>query len=227
MIVPKISPMCLFDTKRAAMALIALLLVTGCTTVKETNPARTATEQLLISTAADRAAANLVTQIPKGAKTFVDAAYFEGTDSKYAIGAVRGSLLQQGVVLADDKKSADVVVEIRAGALSTDQKETLVGIPSFTVPVPFASTGLTTPEIAFYKSEEQKGVAKFAANTYNAQGWALSTPQQDAQYGFSHNTKHTILVFFSWDSNDAVPKEDDVVTRSLRVTNINAGRDQP
>ncbi len=209
--------------KTAVTFLILCIALAGCTTIKETNPARTATEELLISTAADRAAAKLALQIPKNAKTFVDASYFEGTDSKYATGAIRGSLLQQGVKLADDKKTADIIIEIRAGALSTDQKETLVGIPSFTVPVPFASSGLTTPEIAFYKAEEQKGVAKFAANAYNAQGWGLGTPQQDAEYGYSHNTKHTVLIFFSWDDNDAVPKEDDIVSRNLKLDNEKVG----
>jgi len=201
---------------------LLLLLVATCTTTKQSSPPRTATEELLISTAADRAAAKLALQIPKNAKVFVDASNFDGTDSKYAIGAIRGSLLQHGLVLADDKKTADVIIEIRAGALSIDQKQMLIGIPSFTVPVPFASTGLTTPTIAFYETDTQKGVAKFAANAYNDKGFALSKPTADMEYGLSHDTKHILLIFFSWENNDAVPQDDDITNQGLSPTNTSS-----
>jgi hypothetical protein len=38
----------------AALAALALPWANGCTTMRQTDPARTATEQLLLSTAADR-----------------------------------------------------------------------------------------------------------------------------------------------------------------------------
>jgi len=185
-----------------------LLLAAGCTTIKQSDPPRTAEEEMLISSAADRAAVQLSLEIPKGTKAFIDTTNFEGTDSKYAIGAIRGELLEKGVVLADDKKSADIIVEIRSGALSTDNKEVFVGIPSFTVPIPFASTGLSTPELALYKSADQKGVAKFAANAYDGSKHIYEIPAQDLEYGFSHDTKYTVLLFISWEDNDSAPDED-------------------
>jgi hypothetical protein len=54
-----------------AMLLCAGLLA-GCTTARSTAPLRTASEQLLISAAADRAAAQLSLGIPKGTRIFVD-----------------------------------------------------------------------------------------------------------------------------------------------------------
>ena len=196
-----------------------LIILAGCTTVKQSDPARTAEEEMLISTAADRAAAELSLQIPTKTKVYIDASNFEGTDSKYAIGAIRASLLLQDIALADDKKSADVIVEIRSGALSTDNKETLVGIPSFSVPIPLASTALTTPELALYKDAEQKGVAKFAATAYNGGKHVFEIPVQDLKYGFSHDAKYTALLFISWEDNDAVPDEDDVVSHKISLTN--------
>ena len=200
------------------LAGLSALTLAACTTVKQSAPARTGSEEMLISTAADRAAAKITPHIPKDAKVFIDATYFEGTDSKYAIAAIRGSLLQQGIKLTDDKKAADVVVEIRAGALSTDQKSMLIGIPSFTVPVPLAATGITTPELDLYKTDEQKGVAKFAATVYSAKTLKLAAAPEGPQYGFSHDTKHTVLFFISWETNDAVPDEDDPVARALSPT---------
>lgn len=122
--------------RRATVLLAMVLGLAGCTTARETNPARTATEQLLVSTAADHAADRLELGLPKDTKVFLDAQYFEGTDQKYAISTIRDQLLKQGDRLVADKGNADAIVEIRAGALSVDQDTTLLGIPSFDIPIP-------------------------------------------------------------------------------------------
>ena len=58
----------------ALCAVLAFLVVVGCGFVRESYPARTATEQLLISTAADRAIGELSVADCKGKKVFIDAA---------------------------------------------------------------------------------------------------------------------------------------------------------
>jgi hypothetical protein len=105
------------------LGLTAVLALAGCTTVRSTEPNQTATEQLLITTAIDHAAAELKPAIPTGSKVFVDPQYFDAAgDSapypKYAMGAVRDELLQEGAHLVADRKSADIVVEPRSGAQS-------------------------------------------------------------------------------------------------------------
>jgi hypothetical protein len=206
------------DNLRTFIVLLPLILA-ACSTTNETNPPRSATEQLLISTAADRAAEKLALTIPPKTPVFIDAATFDGIDSKYAIGAIRASMLKQGVYFVDDRKKAKTIIEIRAGALSTDKDQFLVGIPSFNIPVPFAASGLGFPEIALYKSDTQKGVAKFAFIGYDAKT-GKPVQVEDPQYGFSHNTKQTVLIFVNWTDNDALPEEDkDTVTRNVdRVT---------
>ena len=199
---------------------IALLILSsilgGCTSVVSSNPSRTATEELLLSMAADRAAGNLDLAIPKGSKIFIDASNFEATDGKYGIGAIRSHLLKQGSFMVDTRKDADVVIEIRSGALSTDNQNFLIGFPEFTLPIPFATTSLKLPEIAFYKSTEQRGVAKFAATSYAAKtGQFLHATEP--QYGFSHNTKHTVFIFVSWSSNEALPDEDDALGKVMET----------
>jgi hypothetical protein len=179
-------------------ALLALLLP-GCTTDRQTDPQRTATEQLLISTAADRAAESLALDIGSDRKAFLDATNFEGIDGKYAIAAIRSSLLRQGTRFVGDRKDADTIIEIRSGALSIDKHETLVGIPSVDIPIPLAGQ-LGTPEIALYKSEEQEGVAKFAATAYGAKDGAFiaeSTPPLSR----SHIKKRVVMVV-SWIEDD-------------------------
>jgi hypothetical protein len=200
-----------------APAIFLLVALAGCTQAVESNPPRTATEQMLISTAADRAAEKLGTMLQKDDRVFVDASNFDGTDAKYAIGSIRASLMKQGIRLVDDRKKARTVVEVRSGALSTDKSQTLVGIPSFDIPIPLSSSALPFPELALYKNEDQKGVAKFVMVAYDAKNGKLITAQ-DPQYGYAHKTRRKVLFFFTWTENDSLPEggADDAVTHDVK-----------
>jgi len=180
------------------------VLLAACTTARETQPARTATEELLISTAADRAAAKMSLAIPKGTRVFVDSTNFQGYDQGYALVAIRTKLLKAGLRLVDDRAKADAIVMVSVGALSTDQKSLLIGIPQLTVPYIPAGNSVTVPELAIFKQAEQKGVAKFVATGYDAKTGALIATT-DPRFGFSHNTNHTVMLFFSWATGDIVP----------------------
>ena len=180
-------------------AVLCSCLLAACSTDRETDPQRTATEELLISTAADRAAEHLALDLGPGKKAFLDTTNFDGTDAKYAIATIRSSLLRHGTDFVGDKKDADAIIEIRAGALSIDKHALLVGVPSFNIPIPLTGP-LATPEIAFYKDEEQQGIAKFAATAYDAKDGhfiAESTPP----LGRSLLRKQEVLVV-SWTYDD-------------------------
>jgi hypothetical protein len=201
----------------AMSVLAAAALVAGCTTQRATEPLRTATEQLLISSAADRAAAQLVLAIPKDTRVFVDREYFQGYDDGYAMNAIRSQFLRQGLALVDDRTKADAIVTVASGALSTDQKSLLIGIPALTVPFLPVGNSLTVPEIALFKTAQDKGTAKFVATGYDAKtGKLIATT--DPQYGFSHQTNHTVLLFFSWQTGDVIPPGID--QNQLSVTNM-------
>jgi hypothetical protein len=200
--------------------LAAGLLLAACTTERSSVPQRTATEQLLISTAADRAAADLSLSIPKGTRVFIDRQYFQGYDDGYALNAIRTQFLRQGLALVDDRAQAQAIVNVSSGALSTDEKSLLIGIPALQLPALPVGTSVSVPEIALFKTAQDKGVAKFIATGYDAKtGKLIAT--SDPQYGFSHQTNHTILLFFSWESGDLVPPNAD--QKSLSVSNIARG----
>jgi hypothetical protein len=199
-----------------ATALLAVSLL-GCSTDRETDPQRTATEQLLISTAADRAAESLTLDLGPERTAFLDAGNFEGIDGKYAVAAIRSSLLKKGTRFVSEKKDADTIIEIRAGALSIDKHEMLVGIPSVDIPIPLAGQ-LGTPEIALYKSQEQEGVAKFAATAYDAKDGRFlgeSTPP----LGRSQIKKRVLLVV-SWTEDDVHGKATHPETQRSRGISI-------
>ena len=200
---------------RLLPCLAAGIILGACTTERSSVPLRTATEQLLISTAADRAASDLSLSIPKGTKVYIDRQYFQGYDDGYALNAIRTKFLREGLYLVDDRTQAQAIVTVSSGALSTDEKSLLIGIPALPV-----GTSVPVPEIALFKTAQDKGVAKFVATGYDAKtGKLIATT--DPQYGFSHQTNHTILLFFSWESGDLVPPNVD--QNSLSVGNIARG----
>ena len=128
--------------------ILAMLALSACTTVRETIPQRSATEQLLISTAVDRAVDGMDLKIPAGTKVFLEAGQLDSSDGKYAAGAIKERLLRSGANLVTDAGRADAIVEVRAGALSIDDKKTVVGTDTFNLPVPFAGEAVTVPQIA-------------------------------------------------------------------------------
>jgi hypothetical protein len=191
-------------THTFAVACAVCLLLAGCTTERTSTPTRTATEQLLISTAADRAAKQLALQMPKDLKLYIDTSNFEATDGKYAISAIKSELLRRGGRLVLDRDKADAIVEISSGALSIDESSAIVGIPAFDIPIP-AAGNLTFPEIALFKKEEKQGVAKFSAVGYDARTGALIA-SAEPDYGFSQKTQWVVALFISWTTSDIIPE---------------------
>jgi hypothetical protein len=191
---------------RKSVGLAAIFLaLNGCVTDRQTDTTRTATEELLISSAADRAADALSQKLPGDSKIFVDTANFDALDGKYAIGAIEDALLRHGDTLVDQRAKAETVVEIRSGASALDDHETLVGIPSFAAPIPLAGT-FTLPKIALYDKATQRSVAKFAATAVDAKTGVL-VASTAPQYGYAHKTEHIVLLFFSWTTQDILPKD--------------------
>jgi hypothetical protein len=176
------------------------------------DPPRTATEQLLISEAADRAAEKLNLDIPPHSKVFVDSSNIDRLDSKYAVATMRERILELGGNLVGERGDADVVVEIRAGALSVDENNFLLGVPEFEIPIP-AAASITFPEIALFKRAERLGVAKFAGVGYDAKSGDL-IGATEPQFGFSHDTRFVVLLFISWEKRDFIPEDEDLIPLS-------------
>ncbi|HJT30791.1 MAG TPA: DUF6655 family protein [Pirellulales bacterium] len=152
------------------LGLSLYLAVAGCGTTKWSDTPRTATEQLIISTAIDRAINNIDFKPLAGKTVYFDATYLTGVvDMNYVISSMRQRMLAQGCVLKVNKDEADYVVEARAGAVGTNQHNVLIGIPAISVPTAGLMPGVPSaiPEIPFAKTTDQKGVAKIAAFAYN------------------------------------------------------------
>lgn len=156
----------------------------------------------MITTAADRAAEALANQIPANLTAFVDPSGFSAQDQAYGLAAIEDALLRHGISLVPDRSKAQAVILPRAGVLSTDEKQILVGLPALPLPTPVGVTPITTPSISFYQKNTVNGIAKFAASVVDPDTGRLIV-STDPAFGFSHSSEGVALFLFSWRNNDS------------------------
>ena len=138
--------------------------------------------------------------MPGLADAFVDLSGFAAQDAAYGGAAIQDALLRHGVRLISDRTKADAVILPRAGDLSTDERQTLFGIPALPTPIT-VSTGTVLPALSLYQETEAKGIAKFAATVYDPKTGKLIV-STDPAYGFSHENDGVVLFFITWRKND-------------------------
>jgi hypothetical protein len=196
------------DKTKLAAPLALSLALAACVTDRQTDPAQTATEQLLVARAVERSVSRIEMPLSPGSKVFLDTQYFD-TDTvvrpKYTISLVRDQLLRRGVALVDERRAAETVIELRSAAQSIDYSNFLVGIPSFPVPVPLAGT-LQFPEIALFKIDKQKGVSDLALTAYGRDNGRLIA-STGSELGTSLKS-HMVILLVSWTRDDVSPPAD-------------------
>ena len=146
---------------RQFVILIGAVMVVGCTAVRETQPARTATEQLILSHAVMDAVRQIEADAVAGNKVVLDLSYLKIVDLEFAQGELRDRLLQLGAELVADAGVAEIIVEARSPGLGIDDSKTMIGIPAIPIPVP--SVGIfKTPALPLFKHDKQRGLAGFS-----------------------------------------------------------------
>lgn len=141
------------------------LLAAGCGVTRTSDSKRTATEQLMTSSAIERAVARIDCRPLAGRQVFLDASFMDDVgDGKYLVSTLRHQLLASGCLLADKAENADVIVEARAGAIGTDRCDLVFGMPGSTVSI--KGNEITMPDVAVAKRSEQRGVAKLSLHAY-------------------------------------------------------------
>jgi len=165
-------------------AALACALAVGCGTTKWSDTSRTATEQLLISDAVDRAVSEIDFGVLAGKDVFLDAKYIGGAvDEKYIVGTMRQHMLASGCIVKESIEDANYVVEVRSGAVGTNRNELLFGVPQTSLPTggmfPVAPTSI--PELPLMKRTNQAGVCKIAVFAYDRKSghpvWQSGTRQ--------------------------------------------------
>ncbi len=196
--------------KTVSLVSAAVLAVSlaACASTSETYPGRTATEQLLVARAADRAVEGLTLPIPAGSKVFVDDAYFRAENSPYAISAIRAALSEAGYFLAPSKAEADAVFELRAGALSLEQMRRVFGLPEMRIPINDTFNVVSIPELSVYSRRDRVGVAEFSGFLYEPKtGAPLGAVVP--MIGKFRIRSHKLLMVVAWGQQTIAPGERD------------------
>ena len=192
------------------LAMVAGLagLAAACASTSETSPGRTATEQLLVARAADRAVEGLTLPLPEGTSVFVDSAYFSAESSSYAVSAIRNALSEAGFALAPSREAAQAVFELRAGALSLEQMRRVVGLPDMRLPINESLNVVSIPELSVYSRRDRVGVAEFTGFLYDAKtGAPLGAVAP--MIGEYRIRSHKLLMMVTWGQQSARPNERD------------------
>ena len=137
-------------------AMFCIFCAVGCTSRTVSNTPRTAIEQLLLSTAVDKALSKV--QVPElaGEKAYLDFSDLRAYDGEYVESAFRACVAKNGLIVVEETDEADYTVRVSSGGLGNEYKEFLLGIPALPVP----GSPMTLPEVALFKAVEQDGIFK-------------------------------------------------------------------
>ncbi len=155
---------------RVMLAALVIALA-GCGTTRWSDTSRTATEQMLISDAVDRAISQIDFTALEGKDVYLDARFIFGSvDDRYIISTLRQHMLASGCVIKDKLDDATYIVEVRTGAVGTNRNDLLFGTPATQLPSIGGAapvSGAAIPEIALFKRTSQQGVCKVAVFAYH------------------------------------------------------------
>ena len=181
-LVPEIVRACLPVWFR--VCLLVLVGMPGCGATKSF----TATEQLLMSDAVDSTISKLDFRPLGMQKVFLDTTYAAAAGkvipgvplpanlvtSDYVISAIRQQMVAAGCLLTEKREDADVICEVRCGALGTDGHSVIYGIPASNALggvgslIPGAPAAIPAiPELAFAKREHKSAATKVAIFAYD------------------------------------------------------------
>ena len=194
--------------RTSIVVIAAASVLAACASTSETYPGRTATEQLLVARAADRAVEGLTLPIPAGSRVFVDATWFQAENSAYAVSAIRAALSDAGYALVPSRGEADAVFELRAGALSLEQMRRVFGLPEMRVPINESLNVVSLPELSIYSRRDRVGVAEFSGFLYEPRTGAPLGAVVPMTGEFRIRS-HKLLMVAAWGQQSVDPGERD------------------
>jgi len=159
--------------------MLAMMLIGGCATLRVSDPPRTADEQFLQSEAISQAIAELSFVALRDQRVYVDSTYlyegnFPSSEQSFLLGELRNRMLIEGAAVAQSRSEADVILEVRSGAIGVNRSDFLLGFPGVNGPIgQVEATGsvdvpVILPELAILKSRTQSGYASVSVTAYFA-----------------------------------------------------------
>lgn len=194
---------------RATVLCCSLLLFVGCIGgIRDTTTARTATEILLVSTAAEKAIQQYnVDPTLKGKKVTIDDSRYDSIDKPYVISALRQHLAASGAMIVGD--GSDYTVEVRNGTLGIYDNDFTIGIPGLPIALG-AGLGaelppVVTPALSLFRRDSSQGWCKMQLWIYGTKDNNFVSKSGDL-WGSSYYNQWVILFLGPFDgSNDVYP----------------------
>ncbi len=209
--------------KSGSIVLLLLCVANGCASMKQSDTARTGIEQLLISSAADRALAKVDLQPIAGAKIYIEEKYLECVDKNYILVALHQRLMHNGCTLVAKAEDAQVVVEVGSGGVGTDRSESFIGIPEIPLPPP---SPISVPKLALFERVRAMGTVKLVLLAYDAKthvavvnsGYVLARADHRATNmfglgGVNSGSVHDELLAATGDKKFSVINADELIAR--------------
>lgn len=176
----------------------------GCISWRVTNPPRTAVEQLLLSTAIDRAVARLdLGDVVKGKKVHLDVEQLEAVDKPYLVAALHERLGMMGAFILPSAEGAEIIIEARSGGLAIDKFNFMLGIPALSLPVPETLGSIATPKLPLISKERQTAIAKIGLFARQQDGRPLGATGPKSGHAYFNTW---IILFFPIESTDIPEK---------------------
>ncbi|MCA8962130.1 MAG: hypothetical protein KDC38_16505 [Planctomycetes bacterium] len=192
------------------LCVAGLVSLNGCLGgIRKTTTPKTATEQLLVSTAIQRAVDEFkgsASQVFNGKKVFVASNYMEDERKPFAESAMRDLVIEAGGMLAGTAEAADLVAEVRTAASGLKDSGFGFGLPELPLPVPNSSLNTVIPALYLFYRDKQEGWAKFRVWVRNASGDYVA--KSGDLWGHSYYSQWTFFAIgpFDW-SNDIYPED--------------------
>ena len=152
------------------LGLSVFCLLCGCGTTKWSDTGRTATEQLLISSAMEELIDEYDYYALSNRSVFVK--MNSCTDSEFLRSILRQQLAANGVLVKDKEEEAEYILEVAPGASGTNRYDLMYGIPETTIPS-MTGTSTTIPEVALIKRTDQEAQVKLLMWAYNKETGAI------------------------------------------------------
>lgn len=160
--------------RKIGFVLSLIVTVSGCGTTKFSDTTRTATEQLLISSAMEDVVDEFNFYPLSGRKIFIKSDGVSATDKEYLLSILRQQLAANGVLIQETKDLADYILEVSTGAIGTDRCELIYGTKETSVPsILTMGVATTIPEFALAKRTDQKAKIKLTMWAYNRKTGAI------------------------------------------------------
>ncbi len=156
-----------------SLLFLAAATLSGCATIRVTDPPRTATEQFLIRQAASDSIRQLSFDPLRDRAVYVETTYLSAvdnpsTDVSFLLGELRARILSTGARIMNNRDDSQIILEVRSPGMGIDRVEFLLGIPGLylSTGVSAADVPIATPELAILKSTKQYGFAGVAFVAY-------------------------------------------------------------